>query len=149
MHLKGLFTLRQDHPLERCYRAVLGQFNTEHRSPHPAELPLTAVQRHLAAHCYGCVWEDAALILCLPRHGVWQSCLTCCATSILGPSPTLLSPNAAPLTSARLHLICTGLDLGSVSTLSIGLGVMVSSGLSSRWTKKPFQSCCELGSIRQ
>ena len=91
---------------------------------------------------------DAALVLRLrrSRHDAQQeSRLARCATSISGPNSTLLSPNAASLASAGLRLLCAGLGLGSVSTLSVGLDVMVSSGLSSRWTKKPFQTFCELG----
>lgn len=70
------------------------------------------------------------------------------AASILGPSLTLLSPDSVPLTSVGLHLLRAGLELGSGSALSIGLDVMVSSGLSSGWTKEPFQSCGEQGRTR-
>lgn len=63
-----------------------------------------------------------------------------CANSLLGPSLTLVSPNSMSLTSVGQHLLRTGLELGSVSTLSIGLDVMVFSGLSSGWTKEPYQS---------
>lgn len=70
------------------------------------------------------------------------------AASLLGPSLTLLSPNSMSSTSPGLHLLRTGLELGSGSPLSIGLDVMVSSGLSSGWTKGPFQSCGEQGRTR-
>lgn len=70
------------------------------------------------------------------------------AASLFGPSLTLLSPDSVPLTSVGLHLLRAGLELGSGSALSIGLDVMVSSGLSSGWTKEPFQSCGEQGRTR-
>lgn len=84
---------------------------------------LAVVQKLLAApHAWK---EDAPVLhLWLPRCDAWQSL----AWFTVG-----------------LHLLHTGLELGSVSALSVGLDVMVSSGLSSRWTKEPFQSCGEQG----
>lgn len=66
--------------------------------------------------------------------------LTHCAASLLGPNLTLLSPNSMSLTSVGLHLLRTGLELGSVSPLSIGPHVMVSSGLSSGGQRSHFKA---------
>lgn len=121
-----------------CFGRALSSFRAD----------LAVLQKLLAApHEWK---EDAPVLhLWLPRCDAWQS------PPNLGPlcdfpfgaklSLTFLSPNCMSLTSVGLHLLLTGLDLGSVSAPSIGLDVMVSSGLSSRWTKEPFQSCGERG----